>query len=131
MTGAGITGRAVVAALTSWDVAVWVCDDSADALAMMAADGVATITVAEAIAKAGTFDLVVTSPGFPPTAPVLAAAAAAGVMSNAITSSAPTICTPCAATTPTSAANTMPIARTGTPRAAATSGSAVANSRGR
>ena len=79
VTGAGITGRAVVAALTSWDVAVWVCDDSADALAMMAADGVATITVAEAIAKAGTFDLVVTSPGFPPTAPVLAAAAAAGV----------------------------------------------------
>ena len=79
VTGAGITGRAVVAALTSWDVAVWVCDDSADALAMMAADGVATITVAEAIANAGTFDLVVTSPGFPPTAPVLAAAAAAGV----------------------------------------------------
>ena len=54
------------------------------------------------------------------------AAAAAGVINSDITSSAPTICTPCAATTPTSAANTMPIARTGTPRAAATSGSTVA-----
>jgi hypothetical protein len=59
------------------------------------------------------------------------AAAAAGVINNDITNSAPTICTPCAATTPTSAANTMPSPRTGTPRAAATSGSTVANSSGR
>ena len=59
------------------------------------------------------------------------AAAAAGVINNDITSSAPTICTPCAATTPTSAANTMPSPRTGTPRADATSGSTVANSSGR
>ncbi len=58
-------------------------------------------------------------------------AAAAGVINSDITSSAPTICTPWAAATPTSAANTMPSARTGTPRAAATSGSAVANSSGR
>src|ERR1700755_816581 len=59
------------------------------------------------------------------------AAAAAGVISKDITSNAPTICTACAATTPTSAANTMPRPRTGTPRAAATSGSTVANSSGR
>ncbi len=59
------------------------------------------------------------------------AAAAAGVISSDITSSAPTICTPCAAVTPTSAANTMPSARTGTPRPAATSGSTVANNSGR
>ena len=49
------------------------------------------------------------------------AAAAAGVISSDITSSAPTIWTPCAAVTPTRAANTMPSARTGTPRPAATS----------
>jgi hypothetical protein len=59
------------------------------------------------------------------------AAAAAGVINSDITNSAPTICTPYAAATPTSAANTMPSARTGTPRAAATSGSTVANSIGR
>src|SRR6478609_623746 len=59
------------------------------------------------------------------------AAAAAGAISNDITSSAPTIWTAWAATTPTSAANTIPNARTGTPRAAATSGSTVANSNGR
>src|SRR5215213_11854831 len=58
-------------------------------------------------------------------------AAAAGVINSDITSSAPTICTPCAAVTPTSAANTMPNARTGTPRPAATSGSTVANNSGR
>src|SRR5690242_21949588 len=59
------------------------------------------------------------------------AAAAAGVINKDITSSAPTICTAWAATTPTRAANTMPSAWTGTPRAAATSGSTVANSSGR
>ncbi|SKT01739.1 Uncharacterised protein [Mycobacteroides abscessus subsp. abscessus] len=62
---------------------------------------------------------------------VMRAAAAAGVMSSDITSRAPTICTPCAAVRPTSAAKTIPNARTGTPRASATSGSTVANSIGR
>ena len=77
VTGAGITGRAVVGALSSWDVDVRVCDDNAAAL--QALTGVGTITSAEAIDRAAEFDLVVTSPGFPPTAPVLAAAAAANV----------------------------------------------------
>ena len=79
VTGAGITGRAVLAALKSWDVHLWLCDDRPDALAAMATDGVAAITPAQAVAAAESFDLVVTSPGFPPTAPVLAAAASAGV----------------------------------------------------
>ena len=77
VTGAGITGRAVVAALSSWDVGLWVCDD--DAAAAAALGDVQTIAPADAIARAGEFSLVVTSPGFPPTAPVLAAAASAGV----------------------------------------------------
>src|ERR1700742_4414099 len=55
------------------------------------------------------------------------AAAAAGVINSDTTSSAPTICTPSAATRPTSAANTMPRARTGAPRPAGTAGSTVAN----
>ena len=79
VTGAGITGRAVVAALASWDVEIRVCDDNADALAALAADGVATVRPADAVAAIDDFTLVITSPGFPPTAPVLAAAAAAGV----------------------------------------------------
>lgn len=79
VTGAGITGRAVINALRSWDARLWLCDDRADACAAMATDGVVPIGPAEAVAAAGSFDLVVTSPGFPPTAPVPAAAAAAGV----------------------------------------------------
>ena len=77
VTGAGITGRAVVSALSSWDLDVRVCDDNA--VALQAFTGADTITRAEAIDRADDFDLVVTSPGFPPTAPVLAAAAAAGI----------------------------------------------------
>ncbi|COW69507.1 Uncharacterised protein [Mycobacterium tuberculosis] len=53
------------------------------------------------------------------------------MISKDITRSAPTIWTAWAATTPISAANTIPRARTGTPRAAATSGSTVANKSGR
>ena len=62
---------------------------------------------------------------------VTAAAAAAGVMRSESTSSAPTTCTACAAASPTSTAKIMLIARTGTPRASATSGSAEENTSGR
>jgi UDP-N-acetylmuramoylalanine--D-glutamate ligase len=48
-------------------------------LKVLADNGIDTITPAAAVASIGDFALVVTSPGFPPTAPVLAAAAAAGV----------------------------------------------------
>jgi UDP-N-acetylmuramoylalanine--D-glutamate ligase len=77
VTGAGITGRAIVGALSSWDLDLRVCDDNVAALESMT--GVDTITVADAIKHAAEFDLVVTSPGFAPTTPVLAAAATAGV----------------------------------------------------
>ncbi len=78
VAGARVTGRAIVAALASWDVALSVCDDD-PAAARALGDDVTSLAPEEAIARAGEFDLVVTSPGFPPTAPVLAAAAAAGV----------------------------------------------------
>ena len=77
VTGAGITGRAIVGALSSWDLDLRVCDDNVATLESMT--GVDTITVADAIRRAAEFDLVVTSPGFAPTTPVLAAAATAGV----------------------------------------------------
>ncbi|MCX2933345.1 UDP-N-acetylmuramoyl-L-alanine--D-glutamate ligase [Mycobacterium sp. CVI_P3] len=79
VAGAGVTGRAVVAALASWDVHIRVYDDNADSLKVLAANGIDTLAPADAVAAIGEFTLVVTSPGFPPTAPVLAAAAAAGV----------------------------------------------------
>ena len=81
VAGARVTGRAIVAALAQWDLRLSVCDDdlrAAQALGDVTATATA-IATADAIARAGEFDLVVTSPGFPPTAPVLAAAAAAGV----------------------------------------------------
>ena len=76
VAGAGITGRAVVGALASWDVELVVCDDNPTAQAM---PGAAFIAPAEAVARIADFDLLVTSPGFPPGAPVPAAATAAGV----------------------------------------------------
>ena len=75
VTGARVTGRAIVSALKRWDVQLFVYDDDAGA-ALALGDH---LSEQEAIAAVGTFDLVVTSPGFPPTSAVLAAAAAAGV----------------------------------------------------
>src|SRR3978361_533374 len=77
--------------------------------------------------SANTIDAAMVAPGEEKTR----AAAAAGVINSDITKSAPTICTPCAAASTTSAAKTMQGARTGPPRPAATSGSTVANSNGR
>ena len=79
VTGAGITGRAVLGVLASLDVAATLCDDNAAALQSLAAQGVAVTEPAAAIAEIGAYSLVVTSPGFAPDTPVLAAAAAAGV----------------------------------------------------
>jgi UDP-N-acetylmuramoylalanine--D-glutamate ligase len=81
VAGARVTGRAIVAALADWDLRLSVCDDNLPAARALAdvAGGVRALTPGEAVSLAGEFDLVVTSPGFPPTAPVLAAAAAAGV----------------------------------------------------
>ncbi|WP_445165677.1 UDP-N-acetylmuramoyl-L-alanine--D-glutamate ligase [Mycolicibacterium sp. Dal123E01] len=79
VAGARVTGRAVVSALASLDVHIWVCDDNDESLKALAGNGIDTITPAGAVASIGDYALLVTSPGFPPTAPLLAAAAAAGV----------------------------------------------------
>jgi UDP-N-acetylmuramoylalanine--D-glutamate ligase len=79
VTGAGITGQAVLGALAPLDVRVMLCDDDRGALQRHAEAGVAVLTAEAAAARIDDFDLVITSPGFPPTAPVLATAAAAGV----------------------------------------------------
>ena len=79
VTGARVTGRAILAALTPLGARATLTDDSPSALTTYAQSGVAVIDAANAAERITDYDVVVTSPGFPPTAPVLAAAAAAGV----------------------------------------------------
>lgn len=79
VAGAGITGRAVLAALTPLGVRSTLTDDSPTALTALAQQGVEVLDAAHAVDRIADFDLVVTSPGFAPTAAVPAAAAAAGV----------------------------------------------------
>ena len=62
---------------------------------------------------------------------VICTAAAPGVISSAMTSSEPTICTDCAAARPTSTAKATEMKRVGTPAAWAITGSAEAKSMGR
>ncbi|PTR32200.1 UDP-N-acetylmuramoylalanine--D-glutamate ligase [Rhodococcus sp. OK519] len=81
VTGAGISGRAVIAPLHDLGAHVTVTDSSADALARCAEAGAATILVDDLVAdprQLSEFALVVTSPGFRPDSPLLSAAAAAG-----------------------------------------------------
>ncbi|MCV7303313.1 UDP-N-acetylmuramoyl-L-alanine--D-glutamate ligase [Mycobacterium barrassiae] len=78
VTGAGITGRSVSAVLEPTGVRLTICDDDPLALQRLITPA-SVVTVAEAQATIADYALVVTSPGFPPTAPVLAAAADAGV----------------------------------------------------
>jgi UDP-N-acetylmuramoylalanine--D-glutamate ligase len=83
VAGARVTGRAVAAALTRFGAVPTVFDDDPAMLSSLAESGIATVDpTAAAQQLAGTestYALVVTSPGFQPTAPVLAAASAAGV----------------------------------------------------
>jgi UDP-N-acetylmuramoylalanine--D-glutamate ligase len=83
VAGGRVTGRAVVAALTRFGATPTVCDDDPVMLRPYAESGVATMDPSVAVQQlAGPekkYALVVTSPGFHPTTPVLAAAAAAGV----------------------------------------------------
>jgi UDP-N-acetylmuramoylalanine--D-glutamate ligase len=79
VAGARVTGRAILAALTPLGVRATLTDDSPSMLTAFAQSGVAVIDAANAADRITDYDLVVTSPGLPPTAPVLAAAAAAGV----------------------------------------------------
>ncbi|CAA0131299.1 UDP-N-acetylmuramoylalanine--D-glutamate ligase [Mycolicibacterium vanbaalenii] len=79
VAGAGVTGRAVLTVLAPLGVRATLTDDSPTALTSFAQQGVAVLDSAAAVEQMTGFELVVTSPGFPATAPVLAAAAAAGV----------------------------------------------------
>ena len=76
VAGAGVTGKSVASALVGAGARVTVTDSAADRLTGLPA-GVAT-AVGLTEPPAGT-DLVVTSPGWPPTAPLLVAAQAAGI----------------------------------------------------
>ncbi|BBZ08204.1 UDP-N-acetylmuramoylalanine--D-glutamate ligase [Mycolicibacterium doricum] len=78
VTGAGLTGRSVSAVLEPTGVRLTICDDDPLALQRLITPA-AVVTTDEAVAGIADYALVITSPGFPPTAPVLAAAAAAGV----------------------------------------------------
>ncbi|WP_102142742.1 UDP-N-acetylmuramoyl-L-alanine--D-glutamate ligase [Mycobacterium hubeiense] len=78
VTGAGITGRSVSAALAPMGVRLTICDDDPKALQRLS-EAARVVETPAAIDRIADYDLVVTSPGFAPTAPVLAAAAAAGV----------------------------------------------------
>ncbi len=79
VAGARVTGRAILTALRPLGVRATLTDDSPSALTTFARDGVEVIDAVSAADRISDYDLVVTSPGLPPTAPVLAAAAAAGV----------------------------------------------------
>jgi len=79
VAGARVTGRAILAALTPLGARATLTDDSPSALTAFAQRGVEVMDAANAAERVSDYDLVVTSPGLPPTAPVLAAAAVAGV----------------------------------------------------
>jgi UDP-N-acetylmuramoylalanine--D-glutamate ligase len=76
VAGARVTGRAVLAAIAPLDVRATVCDDNPSALTEF---DIPATTTADAAARIGEFDLVIASPGFSPTARLMAAAAATGV----------------------------------------------------
>ncbi len=78
ITGAGLTGRSVSAVLEPTGVRLTICDDDPLALQRLITPA-SVVTTAEAQAHIGDYALVVTSPGFSPDTPVLAAAARAGV----------------------------------------------------
>ncbi|HUL98827.1 MAG TPA: UDP-N-acetylmuramoyl-L-alanine--D-glutamate ligase [Mycobacterium sp.] len=78
VTGAGVTGRAASAVLAPMGVRLFICDDDPKALQRLA-EPATVVGTADAASRIASFDLVVSSPGFAPTTPVLAAAAAAGV----------------------------------------------------
>jgi UDP-N-acetylmuramoylalanine--D-glutamate ligase len=78
VTGAGLTGRSVSAVLEPTGVRLTICDDDPKALQRLVTPA-SVVTTADAQAHITDYDLVVTSPGFAPSSPVLAAAAAAGV----------------------------------------------------
>jgi UDP-N-acetylmuramoylalanine--D-glutamate ligase len=79
VAGGGVTGRSVLAALTPLGVTATLCDDDPATRQQFADAGTATVSSSTAAQHIADYALVVTSPGFPPTAPVPAAAESAGV----------------------------------------------------
>jgi UDP-N-acetylmuramoylalanine--D-glutamate ligase len=79
VAGGGVTGRAVLAALAEVGATATLCDDDPATRRKFAAAGTPTLDSVTAVDHIADYALVVVSPGFPPTAPVPAAAAAAGV----------------------------------------------------
>jgi UDP-N-acetylmuramoylalanine--D-glutamate ligase len=79
VAGGGVTGRAVLAALGRLGATATLCDDDPTTRRQFAETGTATEDSATAARHIADYALVVVSPGFPPTAPVPTAAAAAGV----------------------------------------------------
>src|SRR6201996_8858768 len=79
VAGGGITGRSVLTALAPMGVTATLCDDDPSTRQQFADAGTATVDSSTAAQHITDYALVVTSPGFPPTAPVPAAAASSGV----------------------------------------------------
>ena len=79
VAGGGVTGRSVLAALTPLGVTVMLCDDDPATRQHFTDAGTTTVDSSTAAQHITDYALVVTSPGFPPTAPVPAAAESAGV----------------------------------------------------
>jgi UDP-N-acetylmuramoylalanine--D-glutamate ligase len=79
VAGGRVTGRAVLAALTEFGAAPTVFDDDPATRRRLQEAGTPTVDSATAVERITDYALVVVSPGFPPTAPVPATAAAAGV----------------------------------------------------
>ncbi len=79
VAGAGVTGHSVLAALVPLDVRADLTDDNAGLLRDLARTGVSVIDPATAAARVADYPVVITSPGLPPDAPLLVAAAEAGV----------------------------------------------------
>ncbi len=77
--GARVTGDAVVAALAGLDLLITVCDDNKEALQRHREAGRRAFTTAEAQRRMTDQDLVIVSPGFGPSSPVVLAAVQAGL----------------------------------------------------
>ncbi|MDT5022603.1 MAG: UDP-N-acetylmuramoylalanine--D-glutamate ligase [Mycobacterium sp.] len=79
VAGGGVTGRAVLAALHALGATATLCDDDPATRRQFAEAGTPTEDSATAAARIADYALMITSPGFSPTAPLPTAAAAADV----------------------------------------------------
>ncbi len=79
VAGAGVTGKAALAALSRFGAVPTLCDDDPATLRGYADAGVATVSTSTAAEQISRYALVIASPGFSPTTPLLVTAAAAGV----------------------------------------------------